>query len=52
MLVLREDLWFYIKAVRIIKTQNNEIRQVVRQQPVSVKARVYSVVSLSGVYGG
>jgi len=50
--VLRQDLWFFIKTIRITRTQNNEIRQVVRHQPVSAKARVRSLVSLSGVYGG
>jgi hypothetical protein len=52
MSVLRQDLWFFIKAIRVNKTKNNEIRQAVRQQPVSVKAWVHSLVSLSGVYGG
>jgi hypothetical protein len=49
--VLWQDLWFFIKAIRVIKTENNNERQVVMQQPVSPTDSVHSPVRLSGVYG-
>ena len=47
--VSRLDLWFFIKAIRFIRTQNNKERQVVIQEPVSAEGWVHSQVSLSGV---
>jgi hypothetical protein len=38
----RQNLWFFIKPIRIIKTQNNKERQVVRHQPLSPKAWVHT----------
>jgi len=38
----RQDLWFFIKDIRIIKTQNNKDRQVVKHQPLCPKAWVHT----------
>jgi hypothetical protein len=38
-----QDLWFIIKAITLIKTQNNKKD---RQKPVSAKSWVHSQVSL------
>jgi len=49
--VLRQHLWFYIKAIRLIKTQTNHERQEVKQQSISAEAWVHSQVNLSSNYG-
>jgi len=45
------ELWFFLKAIRVIKTQNNKQIHSVRQQAVSAEACVHSQASLSPVYG-
>ena len=37
LLVLRQHSWFFLKAIRLIKIQNNKQRQEVRQQPLSAE---------------
>ena len=49
--VLRQHSSFFLKAIRLIKIQNNKQRQEVKQQPLSADTWVNSQVSLSSNYG-
>jgi len=50
--VIRQHLWFFLKAITIIKIQNKKQRQKVKQQPLIPEAWVHSQVSLPTNYGG
>jgi len=49
--VVRQHLWFFLKAITLIKIQNNKDRQAVRQKPLSAEIWVNFQVSLPLVYG-
>jgi hypothetical protein len=50
MCVDKQDLWFFVKDITLIKTQNSKEGQVIRQQTINAEACVHFQVF--GVYCG